>query len=91
MNGLLLSRVTMVWAVLVGVTVLSFCMGHGVGLEDSRLRGVLILLMGFIKVRLVVREFMEVRHAPGWLRHTFELWGLGASLLLVGLWLRSPA
>ncbi len=40
---------------------------------------VAVVLLGFIKGRLIIRYFMEVRTAPQWLKVTTDAW-------LVVLW-----
>ena len=41
------------------------------------------ILIALVKVRIIFREFMEVRHAPAWLRRLTDAWVLlvGAALL----------
>ena len=49
---------------------------------------VLAVLLGFIKCRMIIRAFMEVRHAPSWLRHGTDGWlvVLWVSVLAIYLW-----
>jgi len=42
------------------------------GLDTGLITGVVVL--GLIKCRLIIRYFMEVRHAPLWLRITTDAW-----------------
>lgn len=72
-------RATMTWLCLLGVTFVSWTLGHGVGIGDPHAAGAIIIAVTFVKVRLVIREFMEVRTAPPWLRFGTDGW-----LLLVG-------
>ena len=46
------------------------------------------ILLGFIKGRMIIRYFMEVRSAPRWLRHSTDLWlvVLWTSILVIYLW-----
>jgi hypothetical protein len=71
------ARVTYVWVVLCAVTILSG------GLAHTRSDGnfgasvpitLAVLAIGLIKVRLITQNFMEVRHAPTWLRLTVDGW-----------------
>ncbi len=87
MKALLLSRVTVVWGLLIAATLLSWQLGHGVGFDDARLAGAAILIVTFIKVRFVIRDFMEIRHAPRWMRRVGDGWILLIVALLVGLFL----
>jgi hypothetical protein len=41
------------------------------------------------KVRLVLLDFMELRHAPWPLRIAFELWSVGVPALILGFYLAS--
>lgn len=74
MQEFLLSRATLVWGLLVGATLLSWELGHGIGIESARLAGVAILVITFIKVRFVILDFMELRDAPRWMRFVGEGW-----------------
>lgn len=91
MRELLLSRTTAIWFLLVAATLLSWEMGHGVGFQDLRHAGVAILIIAFIKVRFVVLEFMEVRHAPIVLRVLTEAWSVVVCALLVTMFALAPA
>lgn len=69
-------RVTVTWAVLVAVTVLSAWLG---GYGDSVLGGFvapLVLAFAFAKAWVVGREFMDLRSAPRSLRLAFDAWVL---------------
>ncbi|WP_428381788.1 cytochrome C oxidase subunit IV family protein [Nevskia ramosa] len=89
MKALLLSRVTAVWALLIIATTLSWQLGHGVGFDDARQAGAAILVVTFIKVRMVMRDFMEIRHAPRWMRLASDGWIVLITVLLVGLFLKT--
>ncbi|WP_295684248.1 cytochrome C oxidase subunit IV family protein [uncultured Nevskia sp.] len=89
MKALLLSRVTAVWALLIIATTLSWQLGHGAGFDDARQAGAAILVVTFIKVRLVMRDFMEIRHAPRWMRLIGDAWIVLITVLLVGLFLKT--
>lgn len=87
MKALWLSRTSLTWAVLVAATLLSWELGHGVGLQH-RAAGAAVLAIAFIKVRLVMLEFMEIRSAPRWMRAIGETWVVLTAALLIGLFLR---
>jgi len=75
MAALLFHRATAVWLLLVGATGLSWGFGHGMGFgDDFRYGTVAVVIIAFIKLRLVFLEFMELRHAPAGLRWAFEGW-----------------
>lgn len=83
------SRITLVWALLVGATLLSWELGHGMGIHDARVAGSLILVVAMIKVRFVMLDFMEIRHAPAWMRASAEIWTVALAALLVALFMRA--
>ena len=58
------------------------------GFRDARMAGSAILVIAFIKVRFVILDFMELRHAPRMLRSIAELWVAGMAAILITLaWL----
>jgi len=80
-------RVTFVWMVLVLATGLSWLFGHGFGFEeDDHYATAAILVITFVKIRLVFLDFMELRTAPLPLRITFEVWAFIACATLIGLY-----
>ena len=88
MKNLLLSRTSLIWLLLVGATILSFELGHGVGLDDATAAGAAILIVSFIKVRLVILDFMEIRDAPRWMRIVGEIWVVLVCAVLIVLFVR---
>ena len=90
MMTLLRTRITLVWFVLVAATALSWEMGHGVGLHDLRQASVAIIVVAFIKVRFVILDFMEIRHAPIWMRIVGEAWTVLVCAALVLLYWNAP-
>jgi hypothetical protein len=89
MGSLLRARTTAVWLLLVGATVLSWEVGHGVGFDDVRHAGIAILVVAFIKVRLVILDFMELRHAPLPFRIIGEIGPIGICAFLIAMYLRT--
>lgn len=89
MRDLIRSRATVIWALLVGATLLSWELGHGLGAQDTRVAGSLILVVAMVKVRFVMLDFMEIRHAPPWMRIGAEVWTVGLAALLVALFFRT--
>ena len=86
MNYLLFSRATFVWFILVAATVVSWELGHGVGITDVHLASMSIIVVAFIKVRYVILDFMEIRHAPIWMRAVGEIWCVVICVTLVALY-----
>lgn len=71
------ARLTLVWLVLCALTVTSWSFGpaHGGGPVSLSVPATLaVLAIGFIKARLVISHFMEVRTAPVWLRLVTDGW-----------------
>lgn len=84
-DRLFLGRQTWVWAGLIVVTAISWASGHEIG--SPELANAIILVLSFLKVRFVIRDFMEVREAPHWLRLVTDAWVVVAPLILIGLML----
>lgn len=80
------TRTTVVWSVLLVITVTSAFVGTGhLPAASPRVSGALVVGAAFVKAYLVGRHFMEVRTAPRPLRVVFGAWtGLFGSLC-VGL------
>jgi hypothetical protein len=70
--------VSVVWALLVAATCISWAVGadHGNGHAARQLATAIVLLVAFIKVRMVGMYFMELRYAPAVLRTLFDAWCL---------------
>lgn len=82
------SRLGLVCAALTGVTLLSWWIGINDGLHAFSLNAAItvgVILMAALKVRLIVWEFMELRHAPRKLRRIADatLAGMIGALLLL--------
>ncbi len=72
-------RLVMVWSVLVAITIASLETIHLKGrISDERFQGAAVILLAFIKVRLIMLDFMEIRHAPIGLRIALESWVVAA-------------
>ena len=87
MTSLLRTPATAVWLVLVTATAVSWALGSQHGTHNHALASVIILLIAFIKVRLVGMYFMELREAPNVLRGLFEAYCLVVCALLLGVFL----
>jgi len=46
---------------------------------STQIQGLCIISLAFIKVRLVIRHFMEVKTANRWVQIAFDLWLLSAA------------
>jgi hypothetical protein len=74
--------VTIVWIVLCAITIGTWWLSpahSAVAAVASVSITVAVVILGFIKSRLIIRHFMEVRTAPRWLRLATDGW-------LVVLW-----
>jgi hypothetical protein len=85
------NRLTVVWIVLAALTVVSWVLapGHASGsVGPSVPITVAVLVMALIKSRLIIREFMEVRTAPAWLRAGTDAWlvVMFGAVLVIYLW-----
>lgn len=83
------ARVAVVWLVLLAATFLSWESAHSAG--GYRLASTVVLLIAFLKARLIGWEFMELRTAPRVLRFIFEAWVVLACATLLALYWLSPA
>lgn len=87
MRSLFFSRTTLIWLALMTATGVSWKMGHGMGFADPRHAGTAIILISVIKVRFVILEFMEIRHAPLFMRLIAELWTVVIGVAMIRLFL----
>ena len=83
--------ITVVWLALSVITVVSWWLapGHSGGQAGPSIPiTVAAILLGFVKCRLIIRHFMEVRAAPKWLRHSTDAWlvTLWTAVLAIYLW-----
>ena len=88
MRELIYRRVTVVWLLLVAATALSWWLGTGRTGAGGDLTVVssLVVAVALIKVRFVIREFMEVRGALPALRYVTDGWVFGVLLVLLYLY-----
>ena len=88
MRQLWVSRLTLIWVLLVAATAVSWEIGHGVGLHDRRMAGAAIICVAMLKARYVLLDFMELRGAPRLPRLVAEGWVVALAIGMVGLFLR---
>ncbi|MGQ0632461.1 MAG: cytochrome C oxidase subunit IV family protein [Sporichthyaceae bacterium] len=77
--------VTIVWAVLMVATLISWWLGDGHG--ATKLAAVLVIVTGFAKVALIGDHFMELRSAPPQLRWAFMGWCIVVPAIMCGIYL----
>ena len=66
------------WIILSAITILSWCPAAGLTRRAVAVASapitVALILLGFIKGRMIIRYFMEVRTAPRWLKLFTDAW-----------------
>lgn len=85
--GTLKNTAVSVGAVLVALTVGSYLLGIDHLLGFSRLALSAVLVIAFVKAWLVTRYFMDIRHAPVWLRILVDGWIVLTGAMVVGMYL----
>lgn len=81
-------RATHVWLLLIAATCLSWGMGRGTSpgeSESTSALATLLIAIALVKVRLVIRFFMEVRDAPFTLRLLMDFWCAVLGVVLIAL------
>ncbi|KAB0622746.1 cytochrome C oxidase subunit IV family protein [Castellaniella defragrans] len=48
---------------------------------------VFVMLVAFVKGRMIMRHFMELARAPLAWSATFEIWGIATTAVIAGLWI----
>lgn len=83
------TRLTVVWAVLSVITVVSwsFAPTHSGTTARSVPITVAVLGMALIKARLIIQYFMEVRTAPRWLKAFTDVWLVVLWAAILGIYL----
>jgi len=85
MTAYLRNPLTIVWAFLAAITVFSWWVGRGHGIEYQLNTAITVgvLAMASLKAWLVIDWFMEVRRAPVWLKRAAYGWVIGLLGLLI--------
>jgi hypothetical protein len=82
---------TYLWFFLSAATIVSWWLGVGHGADaalSNAMISAVVVLFALIKTRFVMRNYMEVRSAPLWLKLTCDVWLLGL-LAMVALFYRA--
>lgn len=90
MASLVRTRATAVWSVLVLATIVSWLLGtdaSGGSDGDHSMASIVIVLIAFVKVRLIGLYFMELREAPMSLRGLFEGYCAAVCAVVLGMYL----
>jgi caa(3)-type oxidase subunit IV len=88
--SVLRERVTWVWLALVVLTCVT-TWGLSKDLFSPPVAVVGIFLIAAVKVRYVILDFMELRHAPIPVRAAFEAWPFAVAAIILGFWFATPA
>jgi hypothetical protein len=89
MTAYLRGRLTLVWMLLVAVTLVSWWLGargESGRLEVNLSAAAGIVAIALVKIRLVFWHFMEVRSAPSLLRWNCDGWLAFLALMLIALY-----
>lgn len=88
MSTTLNKRLLIVWAILTSMTLVYVWLDHSVDqngtLKASTVVTVSAIVIALIKVRIIFREFMEVRHAPALLCRLTDAWVVLIGVCLLG-------
>jgi len=81
-------RLLLVWAILTLLTLAYVWMDEAVDQNQTRTASTVVtvsaIAIALIKVRIIFREFMEVRHAPVWLCRLTDGWVVLVATCLLG-------
>lgn len=87
MTDLVQKRLLFSWFLLCAITLVYVAMDVSAGDQRpgaSALVTAIAILIALIKVRLIMRELMDVRHAPGLLRHVTDGLVVVMAIALIG-------
>ena len=89
-NAVFEKRLAVVWLILAGLTLASLlvlAVDGGETIEPNAFVAVIAVVVSLFKVRLILQEFMEVRHAPKLLGRLTDSWLLLTGAILIGTYL----
>lgn|SRR4051794_3129607 len=88
-------RLAAVWAILAALTVsylwIDRSADHNGTFHPSTVVTVTAVVIALVKVRIIFRQFMEVRHAPTLLRRFTDLWVVLIGVALIASYLAGAA
>jgi Prokaryotic Cytochrome C oxidase subunit IV len=88
-------RLFFVWLILVGITLLYLWIDHSVDKSGTLKASLFVTLaaicLALVKVRIIMREFMEARNAPPLLCRITDLWVVLMAVALIGTYLGGRA
>ncbi|MDM4142790.1 MULTISPECIES: cytochrome C oxidase subunit IV family protein [Mycobacterium] len=79
-------RLLFVWVILAALTLAYLWIDHTAGglLKSSAVVTSSVIVIALVKVRIIFREFMEVRDAPALLRRLTDAWVVLIAVVLLG-------
>lgn len=81
-------RLVLVWLALCAITLVSLWVGSQAAGSAARGANAAVttsaIVIALVKVRIIFREFMEVRHAPALLGRLTDLWVVVTAVSLLG-------
>lgn len=84
-------RLLGLWGILLLITIISFESGYlSIWVRHGRLQGGAVIILAFVKARLIILDFMDVRHAAPALRLALETWIAVLCAALIGLLFYRP-
>ena len=83
--SILKSRLSLVWLILIVITSASWLFGKEMDIHDVSYSSMAIIALTFIKARLVILDFMELRHALKWMRLAAKIWCIAVATGLCSL------
>lgn len=89
MIAYLRNEIVLVWAALVALTAVSWWLGADHGVTSVVVATTVVLVVAFVKVALIGRTFMELKHAAPVLKLLFFGLTAGIGATLVGIYLTS--
>ena len=87
MKGTVTSRITWTWALLSALTMVSWALAATRRFTPSTAVTSVVLAIAAVKTRTVIRQFMEVRVAPRWLRRATDAWLAVLMAAIIALYL----
>jgi heme/copper-type cytochrome/quinol oxidase subunit 4 len=87
LRGTVTSRITWTWALLSALTVVSWVLAATRQFTPSTAVTIVVLAIAAVKTRIVIRQFMDVRVAPHWLRRATDAWLAVLMAAIIGLYL----
>ena len=81
------SRITRTWALLSALTIVSWALAATRRFSPSTAVTIVVLAIAAVKTRIVIRQFMDVRVAPRWLRRATDAWLAVLMAAIIGLYL----